>query len=134
MMRVIKKLSGRRTLLVLGVVYTVFVTYALLTEISGVPPIDIPFVDKYLHVIIHWGLSFIWLSYLYLGDQNHFSSKLVVLALITCFFYGIVVEAFQHWFTETRTFDFFDIPANAVGELLGLLSFRVVIKKLRDAS
>ncbi|AVI50288.1 hypothetical protein C5O00_03545 [Pukyongia salina] len=130
-MRVIKQLLGRKTLLLISVVYTIVVTYALLTPISDVPPINIPHFDKYLHVIIHWGLIFIWLSYLFLGDQSHFSSKYVVLALISCFFYGIIVEAFQHWFTETRTFDFFDIVANAAGEFLGLLSFRVVRKKMR---
>ena len=130
-MRVINQLLGRKTLLLISVVYTIVVTYALLTPISDVPPINIPHFDKYLHVIIHWGLIFIWLSYLFLGDQSHFSSKYVVLALISCFFYGIIVEAFQHWFTETRTFDFFDIVANAAGEFLGLLSFRVVRKKMR---
>lgn len=134
MMRVIKQLSGRKTVLLICVVYTVVVTYALLTPISDVPPVNIPHFDKYLHVIIHWGLSFIWLTYLFLGDQSHFSSKYVVLALISCFFYGIIVEAFQHWFTETRTFDFFDIVANAAGEFLGLLSFRVVRKKMRYES
>lgn len=134
MMRVIKQLSGRKTVLFICVVYTVVVTYALLTPISDVPPVNIPHFDKYLHVIIHWGLSFIWLTYLFLGDQSHFSSKYVVLALISCFFYGIIVEAFQHWFTETRTFDFFDIVANAAGEFLGLLSFSVVRKKMRYES
>jgi len=134
MMRVTKPVLGRNTLLFICVVYTVVVTYALLTPIRDVPPIDIPHFDKYLHVIIHWGLSFIWLTYLFLGDQSHISSKFVVLALISCFFYGIIVEAFQHWFTETRTFDFFDIVANAAGECLGLLSFWVVRKKMRHAS
>jgi VanZ family protein len=130
MMRVIRILSERKILLGAGVVYTVFITIALLVPDRGAPPIDILYLDKYIHVVIHWILTFIWLSYFFLGDQSHFSSKMVILALITCFFYGIVVEAFQHWFTETRTFDLFDIIANAVGELIGLLSFRIVRKKM----
>jgi len=134
MMQVIKNLSGRRTLLLVAVVYTVFITFASLAPDRGVTPIDILYWDKYVHVIIHWLLTFIWFSYFFLGDQSHFSFKMVILALITCFFYGIVVEAFQHWFTETRTFDFFDIFANAIGDLLGLLSFMIVRKKMNYES
>ncbi|MBT8261631.1 MAG: VanZ family protein [Bacteroidia bacterium] len=134
MMRVIKKLSGRRNLLLLGVIYTLIITFASLAPDRGVSTFDILFLDKYVHVVMHWLLTFIWLSYFFLGDQNHFSSKMVILALITCFFYGIVVEAFQHWFTETRTFDFFDIIANAIGDLLGLLSFMMIRKKMNYES
>jgi len=130
MMPLIKNLLGRRNLLPLAILYTILVTVALLYPTTGVPQFNIPFLDKLVHVLIHWLLTFIWLSYFFLSDRYHFSSKMVVLVLFTCFFYGIVVEAFQRWFTLTRTFDIFDIAANGLGDLTGLLSFWIIKKKI----
>lgn len=102
----------------------------MLSPASGVPQFNIPFLDKGLHILIHWMLCFIWLMYGFLADKYHFPFKYVVLALLICFFYGIIIEAFQHWFTLTRTFDLFDIAANGIGDLVGLLSFMIVRKKI----
>ncbi len=129
-MRDIKNLSGRRSLLIAGISYTIFITFLFFTPVPEESALELPWLDKVVHALLHWLLCSIWLTYFYLGDQNHFSSKMLMLALITCFFYGIVVEAFQQWFTETRTFDLLDIVANAVGDLLGLLTFRLVRKNM----
>jgi len=130
MMGNIKNLSGRNSLLIAGISYTIFITFLFFTPVPEDAFLPIPWLDKLGHMLIHWILAAIWLTYVYLGDQSHFSSKMLLLALITCFFYGIVVEAFQQWFTETRTFDILDIVANASGDLLGLLTFRLVRKKI----
>jgi len=128
-MRLIKNLSEAKGFLLLGLVYTVVITILLLVPISGTSTFDFPYSDKLAHVILHFGLTFIWLCHFFLGDQYHFSSKKVLLVLSTCFFYGMIIEAFQHWFTSTRNFDFFDIIANGIGDLIGLLSFGIVMKK-----
>ena len=134
MMRLIKSLLGRRALLYVGIVYTLLITIFFFTPVPEEPLVDIPYLDKYAHIALHALLILIWLIYFSLGDQSHFSSKFLMLALITCFFYGIVVEAFQQWFTETRTFDFLDILANTAGDLLGLFTFMLIRKRQRDES
>ena len=130
MMSNIKNLSGRKSLLIAGISYTIFITILFFTPVPEDSTMPDSGLDKLVHVLFHWLLATIWLIYFYLGDQSHFSSKMLILALVTCFFYGIVVEAFQQWFTETRTFDLLDIVANASGDLLGLLTFRLVRKKM----
>jgi VanZ family protein len=129
-MQLIKNLSGRKIVLFIGILYTVLITIVLLLPARGLPQFNIPNLDKLVHVMLHGVLIFIWLTYVYLGDRYHFLSKMVVIALVLCFFYGIVIEAFQHWFTATRSFDLFDIAANGIGDLTGLLSFRIVRKKI----
>ena len=133
-MRLIKRLSEARAFLSIGVVYTIIATILLLAPVSSSSTIDVPYSDKYAHFILHYGLTFIWLCHFFLGDKYHFSSKGVLLALSICFFYGIIIEAFQHWFTSTRTFDLFDIVANGIGDLTALWSFGIVRKKIIHGS
>lgn len=134
MMRPIKNLLGHKSLLFIALTYTLAMSIAQLLPVSGVSTLDIPYLDKLVHVLLHFILVNLWLYFLFFNDGSHFYSKKVALALVLCFFYGIVIEAFQHWFTLTRTFDLFDIIANGIGDLLGFLSFRIVRKKIVQGS
>lgn len=129
-MQLIKRLSGPRVLFTIGIVYTLLITIALLSPTSDIPKIDIAFLDKLIHVVIHWILSFIWLWYGFSTDKYHISGKNIFVILVICFAYGLAIEASQHWFTQTRSFDVLDLAANVVGSLFGLLSFWIVRKKL----
>jgi VanZ family protein len=126
MKRLTKKLSEPKNLLFVGIFYTLFITVALLAPVSEIPKVEIPFLDKLVHVIMHALLIIIWLAYVFLGDKSHISIKNIFVVLFICFSYGIIIEALQHWFTLSRKFDFFDIIANGIGDLLGLLSFWIV--------
>ncbi len=132
MTRLIKKLSEPKILLSIGVVYTLLITVAFLSPATDIPEVNLPFLDKLAHVLIHWVLCVIWLGYTFSGDRYHISNKIVFVVLLICFFYGISIEALQHWFTLSRKFDLFDIVANGIGCLIGLLSFWIVrIKTIR---
>ncbi len=122
----IKKLSEPKILFSIGIVYTLFITVVFLSPAREMPEPIIPFLDKLGHVLVHYILSFIWLCYVLLGDKNHISVKIVFVVLFICFSYGILIEALQHWLTTSRTFDLFDIVANGIGTLIGLLSFRLL--------
>jgi VanZ family protein len=122
-MRLIKKLSEPKTLLSVGVIYTLLITIILLIPSSDLPEIRATFVDKIAHVLIHGFLGFIWLWYRFSSDKCHISVKNVFVVLFICFSYGVAIETAQHLFTLTRSFDIFDIVANGFGSLLGLLSY-----------
>ena len=130
MQRLIKKLSEPKNILFVGIFYTLFITVALLSPVSEIPKIQIPYLDKLVHVLIHVLLIIIWLGYLFLGDKSHISIKNIFVVLLICFSYGIIIEALQHWFTSSRKFDLFDIIANGIGDLLGLLSFGIVRNRI----
>jgi VanZ family protein len=129
MMPLIKKLSEPKTLLSIGIIYTLLITIILLVPSSEIPRIKVSSIDKIAHVLIHGFLSLIWLCYRFSGDKYHISVKNVFVVLFMCFSYGVVIEAAQHWFTLTRSFDLFDIVANGFGSLFGLLSFWVFKRK-----
>jgi VanZ family protein len=130
MTELIKRLSGPKTLFLIGVLYSVCITIALLSPTNNVPRIDIAFLDKAIHIVIHLLLSFIWLWYGFTTDKYHISFKLVFLTLSMCFAYGLAIEAMQHWFTQTRTFDVFDLVANVLGSLLGLFFFWIFKRRI----
>lgn len=98
--------------------------------VSDGPSLNVPLLDKWVHVVFHGILVALWLIYGYLADKSHFSFSVLVLVLVICFFYGIAIEAVQYWFTSTRTFEPGDIVANVIGEVVGLLAFMAVKKKL----
>jgi VanZ family protein len=128
MMRLIKKLSEPKTLLLIGIIYTLLITTVLLIPSTEIPRIKVSFIDKIAHVLIHGCLSLIWLWYRFSGDKCHISLKNVFVVLFICFSYGVVIEVAQHLLTLTRSFDIFDIVANGFGSLLGLLSYWVFRK------
>ncbi|RMA65687.1 VanZ family protein [Ulvibacter antarcticus] len=128
MTQLIKKLSEPKPLLLIGVLYTLLVTIAFLFPKSQIPQVNILELDKLVHVLIHGILSFIWLCYWFSTDKYHFSNKIVFVILSVCFLYGLAIEASQHLFTLSRQFDAFDILANSIGSLIGLLAFWIFIR------
>jgi len=130
MTKAIKKLSGAKTLLVAGLVYTFIITVAFLSPAAEVPKVNIPSLDKVFHMLIHCVLSFIWLWFAFSSNKYHISLKTVIVVLVLCFSYGIAIELIQHWFTASRQFDLLDVLANGIGSLLGLLSFYKVRSRI----
>lgn len=130
MTKLIKKLSEPKTLFAAALVYTLFVTVAFLAPSTDVPKMNIPYLDKTIHVLIHWVLGFIWLWFAFSSDKYHILPKTVIVVLVICFSYGIAIEVAQHYFTTSRRFDLLDVLANGFGSLLGLLSFNIVRSRL----
>ena len=130
MTRLIKKLSEPKIILSIGIIYTLLITVVLLVPTTEIPQIRVSYIDKLAHLLIHWLLSFIWLWYRFSGDKCHISVKNVFVVLFICFSYGVVIEAAQHWFTLSRSFDMYDIVANGFGSVLGLLSFWMIKSKI----
>ena len=119
MTRVIKKLSEPRTLLFLGVSYTLFITIASISPTKDLPAIDIPWLDKIAHIVLYLLLTVIWLSYAYAQKSNSISLKVMLLVLFGCFVYGIIIEVIQDRMTSFRRADTLDVVANLVGVILG---------------
>ena len=71
----IKSLLGPKLLLGIAIAYTLLVTAALLTPITGAPKIVIPFADKMVHLIINAGLFMVWASYVFSGKTNTKTTK-----------------------------------------------------------
>lgn len=116
---------AKKTVLRLGILYSLLITIAFLMPTSGkLNQFDffIP-IDKLLHAIIHLILAFIWLTAIVYQKNKQIKTKWIALTLISCVVYGIIIEIFQGQLVNTRKADFMDVIANSVGTLLGLLLF-----------
>ena len=121
MMQRIKKLLEPNTLLLLALGYTLLITVAFLLPGKSIPPTGLP-LDKFVHIAIHAGLSFIW-SLFFFKRRNKIDKKTMLVILIACLFYGIIIETIQEYWISLRHADGWDLVANCTGMLLGTLLF-----------
>ena len=126
----IKSWLGPRPLLGIAITYTLLITAALLTPITGAPKIEIPFADKMVHLIINSGLFMVWASYVFSGKTNTKTKKTYTLPLlfVCTLLYGILIEVVQGSFIPTRGADFFDVVANLCGLILGFFAVKLTKK------
>ncbi len=105
--------------------YTILIIVASLGRfVMGVFPKGVAHSDKIGHFVAYAGFAFVWGVYFVkvLNFQLLKSSRLVFLWSVS---FGVLMECCQWVFTSYRQFDYYDMLANTVGSLLGLLVFRV---------
>ncbi|MCT8339695.1 VanZ family protein [Flavobacteriaceae bacterium TK19130] len=115
--------------------YTILVTVLLLMPagdiFSEAMSIKLPIPsDKIAHACIHFGLAILWLVYIrkrFPAQQRIFHRNVTIASIL---FYGIIIEAIQHVFVPTRHADAFDVLANVIGLLLGVLLYSLIPKKI----
>ena len=107
-------------------IYTLFITTLFLLPAKEVPEMRIPFVDKIVHFAIFSVLTFIWLWFC----ESKKLVKYTVWVLLLVLTYGIIIEALQELFFETRTADVWDVLANSIGILIGLAVFKKMEKRI----
>ena len=121
-----RKLLGAKSLKYIGITYSLFISFILLFPTTNIPKVEVPFIDKLGHVTLFAILIIIWLFFvLSKTGGNRLTSTWVVLIV---FFYGIIIEALQGLFFESRTADGWDIIANSAGILLGWSIFQRIRK------
>lgn len=99
-----------------AVVWFLFTTVLLVIPGNALPkgpPIDIPFFDKWVHVLLFAVLS--WLSCVFATGQG---DRFKILAAVIV--YGIAMEFVQKYLVVNRSFDLVDIVADSLGAWLGV--------------
>ena len=124
----IKSLLGPKPLLGIAITYTLLITAALLTPITGAPKIEIPFADKIVHLIINAGLFVVWASYVFSGKTKATKTLTLPLLFLCTLLYGILIEVIQGSYMPWRGADFFDVVANVCGLILGFFTVKLTKK------
>jgi len=108
-------------LFIIALFWTLIVLYFCLENSSNLPVIQVENLDKWIHSFFHFVFTLVW--FLFFRKQYQFQSilKLLIFAFLFSFFLGILIELLQQTFTTTRKADIFDVIANSVGSLLGIL-------------
>tara|TARA_B110000444_G_C18612858_1_gene488485 strand:- start:188 stop:559 length:372 start_codon:yes stop_codon:yes gene_type:complete len=119
---------GPKPLLGIAITYTLLITAALLTPITGAPKIEIPFADKIVHLTINAGLFVVWASYVFSGKTKTTKTYTLPLLFVCTLLYGILIEVVQGSFIPTRGADFFDVVANVCGLILGFFAVKLTKK------
>lgn len=124
----------KRNALILAIFWFLFLTFLLCIPGQDVPSpgwLKIPNLDKPVHTICFFILVFIWCRYIVRTEipaasyTTHFTR--IAWASLG---YGIAMEFIQEAWIPNRSFDYWDIVADAVGVLAGLFyAHRKYIKK-----
>jgi VanZ family protein len=80
--------------------------------------------DKWVHVGLFAILVFLWRSAF---DWDYANYNLII--LLSAVLYGFAVEIIQLYWISNRSFDLFDLLADTIGSIVGLLVFLRVYKK-----
>ena len=94
--------------------------------------LDIPNVDKIVHLIFYFGMSFAILWGIY--RNGYYRRKYFFITIIACSLMGIVIEVLQQMEIINRHFDMLDIIANIIGTLLGSVLFLKFFKLLPNGN
>jgi len=87
-------------------------------------------VDKIVHIVLFFILSYTLLLYFKKSDKKYLKNKRIqIIAIISCIVYGILLEFYQKLFVPSRSFDITDMLANAIGSIFGLLFFYCYVNK-----
>jgi len=81
---------------------------------------------KYLDKIAHVGFYFLQIFLILYESKGFYSKSLTIKALAYCFLFGILVELGQKYFLLGRSFEIWDIVANIIGSIIGILFFRIL--------
>ncbi len=127
MMRLIKRLLGGKSVVVIAVLFHIVITALMLMPSAEIGYIDISQLDKLIHAGIYVCLFILWASVTIKREASKPSIFWVAIAL---FIYGIVIEVLQEKWIVTRTFDFWDIVANSVGIVIGYIVFHQLTTRL----
>ena len=122
MQKLIKSLF-KDNLFIIAIFITIAIAYLSLMKMPKVE-VQISNLDKGYHLFAYFTLTICWLFSFYK------KKKLKYYIVVACIFYGIIIEVLQHTLTMYRTGDIYDILANTLGIVLGLIVFNQILKKI----
>ena len=108
-------------LLLVALFWTGIVSYFCLVSSNEIPSVDIPGLDKCVHIVFHFALTFFWFLFFSKQLQIEAIFKPLMYSVLLSFAFGIAIEIAQALFTTTRSADVLDVLANTTGEMIAVL-------------
>ncbi|MDT8347847.1 MAG: VanZ family protein [Flavobacteriaceae bacterium] len=110
-----KRTSVKIVLFALAVGYTVFVAIASLIEPKTIQGLGFNHADKLVHFLVYFVMMSLWFMPLNTVSKNKMYKVGGLL-----FLFSFLIELAQHFFTERRIFEWFDLVANGFGIVIGV--------------
>jgi VanZ family protein len=112
----------KRVFLFAALFWTGVILYFCLENAKNIPQINIPYLDKFIHLGFHYGFVTLWFLYLKKKYNSTNYLYLLVFVLLASFSFGMSIELMQEYFTTTRSANLFDVLANIFGAILAAFS------------
>jgi len=109
---VVKKIS-----LPVAICYTIVLVTVTLINLPKASALGFTFLDKFYHLVAYLILSVLWCYYVLL-TKNKNLKNIVFFALLVV---AVVLEYIQDKVNPNRFFDLYDMLANVLGVILGIL-------------
>lgn len=122
-MRRIKAILESRVLLVLAILYSTGITILFFIPTDGMPSVGFNGIDKIVHIFFFFVLVLLWQLALFKRNVDVIPKKIIFWILGAVLVYGIIIEVLQEQMTRSRTADPFDVLADLVGAILGVIVF-----------
>ena len=108
-------MHNKKIFFLLAILWTLAVTFLSLASLGDVgSAIKVPYKDKLVHFTFYLMFVILWSLFFKNSKYNY---KILFAAIG----YGIAMEICQKLFTTTRSADVFDVTANTIGAIVGLL-------------
>lgn len=103
----------------LAILWTLLILIGCFMPSKDIPEVKVPFIDKWVHLVMFGGFTFLWLC----SRPLRKTSSLIILFLVAVAF-GSLIELMQGALTFLgRSMEFMDAVADGVGGILGIIFF-----------
>ena len=101
--------------------WTLLIFIGCFTPGKDIPKVDVPLIDKWVHLVLFGGFTFLWLC---TRPVTKFT-WLVIMFLIAVAL-GSFIDFMQGWLTFLgRSMELLDAVADSIGALLGIVIFAI---------
>lgn len=100
----------------LAMLWTLLIFIGCLTPGKDLPEVEVPFIDKWTHLVMFGGFTFLWLC-----AKPRLNSSRLISVFLSAAGLGILIEVLQGILTFLgRSMELMDIVADTLGGLLGI--------------
>jgi VanZ family protein len=111
----------------LAVLWTLLIFIGCFTPGKDLPKVDVPLIDKWTHLVLLGGFSFLWLC-----ARPAITAKWLITLFLISVSLGAFIEVLQGVLTFLgRSMEFMDAVADSIGALLGIGLFCLCAHLLR---
>jgi len=114
----------------LAILWTLLILVACFTPGKEIPKVDVPYIDKWTHLVLFGGFTFLWLC-----TKPLLQMKWLISLFLIAVAFGSFIELMQGLLSFLgRSMEFMDAVADSIGGLLGiglfcLLAYLAITKK-----
>lgn len=116
-----------KVLLCIAVLYSILILVLSLVNLNEVKIVKLEASDKIYHFVCYAFMSFLW-SYFTKSTLKALKNRAIFVLIFSISVFGIIIEVLQLKLTDYRAFDWWDILANFVGAVFGIIIFKLFQK------